>query len=98
MDLVRGISAQFVLIGHLLNILFPEYFLEGTAPNFAEKPGFFYVQNFGSLVFFVLSGYLISISASEKKKQGQRFGGYFADRFARIYTPYIPVLIFVLFF
>jgi peptidoglycan/LPS O-acetylase OafA/YrhL len=56
------------------------------------------VQNFAVLIFFVLSGFLISYSTDHKIKRraGYGFRAYFIDRFARIYVTLLPALLIVL--
>lgn len=66
-----------VLIGHVLSA-------SGLAPKLP-------MQDLGVVVFFVLSGSLITLSARNKTD----FSGWFIDRFARVFTPYIPALIFI---
>lgn len=85
LDFVRGISAQLVVLGHLVfffgynkNIYFPT------------------IQNFGVLVFFILSGFLISQTTFLKEEKGYTFWDFFLDRFSRIFFTFIPALIFIL--
>ncbi len=77
LDFLRGGSAQLVLIGHALSA-------SGLAPKLP-------MQDLGVVVFFVLSGFLITLSARSKTT----FSDWFIDRFARVFTPYIPALIFI---
>lgn len=75
--LLRIISAQAVLIGHLV---------DRQAP---------FIQNGAVVVFSILSGFLIAYSTSHKKIKGNyAFKEYFIDRFSRIYSIFIPALIF----
>ena len=87
LDLIRGISAQLVLIGHLLSF----YKVEG----FEMDKGRFVMQNFGVVVFFILSGFLIMHSVSSKKGN-YGFSDFFVDRFSRIFIAFIPALFFIL--
>ena len=61
------------------------------------KPPFApWMQNVGVLLFFVMSGFLITATLlrnSENPEYG--FGRYFIDRFARIYAGLLPALFFV---
>ena len=82
-DFIRGISAQLVLLGHLLAF-------SGIQSRY-KLP---IVQNFGVLVFFVLSGYLIT-QTTLLKGRGYGFSGYLIDRFARIFFSFLPALILV---
>lgn len=62
-DIVRGVSAQFVVVGHALNVCFPAIFMVPAAAGVLEaKAGLFYLQNVGVLVFFCISGYLVTAS------------------------------------
>lgn len=89
LDLLRGVSAQAVVVGHAL------YFYNFTGPGTA--PSVFVVQNYAVLLFFILSGFLITYSVASKLRRGPYgFRRYFVDRFARIYTGFIPALLFVL--
>jgi len=83
LDLIRGASAQFVLIGHLLS-----YF------NIQETYKMPVIQNFGVLVFFILSGFLIT-QTTLIKGDSYKFNSYLIDRFSRIFYSFIPALLFV---
>ena len=85
LDLIRGVSAQLVVIGH--GISFFGIFKLVQQPNFPS------IQNIAVLIFFILSGFLISYSTFRKSNYG--FKQYFIDRFSRIYTAFIPSLLFV---
>jgi peptidoglycan/LPS O-acetylase OafA/YrhL len=81
---MRVTAAEFVLIGHLC------YWNQ-------VHPKLIYFANFGVVIFFILSGMLISNSVFTKNQKGNYgFEKYFIDRFARIYSGLIPSLIFVL--
>jgi peptidoglycan/LPS O-acetylase OafA/YrhL len=58
---------------------------------FGLYPNIPYIQNVAVQVFFVLSGFLIAHALGRK----ERFSDYFIDRFARIYSAYIPALLFI---
>lgn len=90
LDLIRGLSAQAVLIGHGISIF-------GIA-NFLHEPNFPWIQNMAVVIFFILSGFLISYSTLEKLKSDKPYtiGIYLADRFSRIYVAFIPCIICVL--
>jgi peptidoglycan/LPS O-acetylase OafA/YrhL len=85
-DFARGVSAQAVVLGHALSIFVPGIFM---------IPGHhvFYMQSFAVIIFFVLSGYLIT-SAVYKKMElpGFTFGSYLIDRIARVLYPLIPAM------
>lgn len=80
LDYLRAIAAQLVLLEHVL-----------TSYDYREV----FVGSFGVVIFFVLSGFLIAMSVErDKRKGGFSFRSYLVGRFSRIYTLYIPVLIF----
>jgi peptidoglycan/LPS O-acetylase OafA/YrhL len=90
LDLIRGVSAQVVVIGH--GISFFGIF------TYLQPPKIPAMQNIAVLIFFLLSGFLITYSTIKNKKnqQGYSFKAFFIDRFSRIYTTFIPALFFVL--
>jgi peptidoglycan/LPS O-acetylase OafA/YrhL len=50
----------------------------------------------GVSIFFILSGFLIMLSSLARiRRPGPFFAPYLIDRFARIFTAYVPALIFV---
>lgn len=85
LDFVRGFSAQLVVIGHLLAI----YELDKDVLDNWK------LQNFGVMVFFILSGFLIFYTAASK---GVKYGiiKFLIDRAARIFTPLLPSLVLIL--
>ncbi|MCP4699209.1 MAG: acyltransferase [Gammaproteobacteria bacterium] len=91
LDLIRGISVQLVVVGH--GISFFGIF------TFLHKPNFPWMQNIAVLIFFLLSGFVITYSTIRKKQNqtNYSFSYYFIDRFSRIYTAFIPALFFVFF-
>jgi peptidoglycan/LPS O-acetylase OafA/YrhL len=82
LDVSRGIAAQLVLVEHLL-----------TSLGYKEV----FVGSFGVVVFFLLSGFLIAMSV-DRDIESNRFTlwKYIVGRFSRIFTLYIPVLMFVI--
>jgi peptidoglycan/LPS O-acetylase OafA/YrhL len=90
LDFIRGGAAQLVVFGHGISF-------SGIAP-YLQQPYFPYVQNVAVLVFFILSGFVISYSLSGKStRKNYKYFDYLVDRSARIYTTFIPALTFVLF-
>jgi peptidoglycan/LPS O-acetylase OafA/YrhL len=88
LDLIRGVSAQAVVVGHGI-----AYF---SVFNFLHQPGSAKIQSVAVLVFFLLSGFLITYSVSSKKShRDYSFGHFFIDRFSRIYTAFIPAILIV---
>lgn len=49
------------------------------------------IQDFGVVMFFILSGFLVTASAMRR----ETFEEFFIDRVARMFTPYIPCLILI---
>jgi len=89
LDLVRGGAAQLVVVGHGISFT-------GIAP-YLKQPNFPWIQNIAVLVFFILSGFLITYSlAGKAKKDNYQYSNYLVDRVARIYTTFLPALVFVL--
>jgi peptidoglycan/LPS O-acetylase OafA/YrhL len=84
LNLIRAGAAETVLIGHASG-----YCLSGL-----ERDG--HIETLGVLVFFLLSGFLITSSVLEKLgRPDYGFNHYLIDRFCRIFCGYIPALIFV---
>lgn len=89
LDLIRLVSAQLVVIGHTIQGLeiFP----------FLQPPYAPYMQNVAVVVFFVLSGFLISYTVfSRRDRTDYDFRVYFIDRFFRIYSGYLPAIVFII--
>ena len=60
LDLIRGLSSQLVVVGHGISFF-------GIFTSF-HQPNFPWIQNIAVLIFFILSGFLISYSTFRKKK------------------------------
>lgn len=91
LDIIRIFAAQAVLVGHSLSFLqiFPH-----LQPPYAP-----YMQNIGVLIFFVLSGLLISYSVRSRLDNGEYlFVHFLVDRFSRIYSALVPCLTLVALF
>ena len=82
LDWCRVLAAQMVLIGHIIAFQTEYRFMLG---------------NLGVVIFFILSGFLISFSAFEKKSKNPNYGFrlFFVDRFFRIFVPYFPCLLLI---
>lgn len=91
LNAIRAISAQLVVIGHGISFT-------GVALSL-HQPNFPWMQNIAVLVFFILSGCLITYSLLNKQQATSNkqytYKHYFIDRFTRIYTTFIPAIIFV---
>lgn len=96
-DLIRAFSAQMVVVGHSLNIFLPLIFMSQQAnESFVLTTGVFYVQNMGVILFFVLSGFLVTRSVVHKRlKPGYGLGLYVIGRSARLFVPFIPAVLLV---
>lgn len=88
LDLLRAVAAQAVCIGHTIGLF-------GIAA-WAQPPHVPYMQNVAVLLFFLLSGFLIAYTlATRSADPSYGFGRYIVDRFARIYSAFIPVLVVI---
>lgn len=84
-NFLRAASSQVVLVGHALGL-----------NNIIGKSMLYELPDFSVLVFFILSGFVISYS-SQQKGTTSTFTSYMIDRFARIYITLIPALIITFF-
>jgi peptidoglycan/LPS O-acetylase OafA/YrhL len=99
LDLMRFGAALLVMLAHLRDQYFMAYG-DTQAGSKLLKTAFFLATRLGMesvLLFFVLSGFLVGGISLDKAVKG-RFSPvkYAIDRFTRIYTPLVPVLIFAL--
>lgn len=83
LDLLRLLAALAVFLGHAS---FPEF--TGHTIRMPDQ-----LPHEAVIVFFVLSGYVISYVAQEREA---RAGSFFVSRAARIYSVAIPALIITL--
>ncbi|MBX6369348.1 MAG: acyltransferase [Rhodospirillales bacterium] len=85
LDLLRAGGALLVLFGHAAHYFLPQSWLaNGIA------------QGVGVYIFFLISGFLITLSVLQKlDSPSYGFGDYFCDRFFRIYAAFVPALILV---
>src|SRR5579871_846039 len=81
LNFVRGCAAQFVLVGHI------------ASRTGSQNPKFF-IQDFGVILFFLLSGFLIA-GTTLNKPTSYNFANFVFDRGARIFVPYIPAVAFL---
>lgn len=76
-----------VLIGHTLDFYLTEQ---------PQWLGIYRLQEFGVVIFFVLSGYLIAYSGGRQKSHGNAsFNDYLKSRSVRIYATLIPALLLI---
>ncbi|MBX3205828.1 MAG: acyltransferase [Labilithrix sp.] len=92
LDLLRGLTAEAVVIGHALSFF---RVLPGAQPPHVPA-----MQEVGVVIFFVLSGFLIAHTTWTRKSNAAAtnygFRHFFIDRFSRIYAGYVPALLFIL--
>lgn len=89
LDGLRAILSQSVLIGHAASFF--------GVMTFIHPPNFPWIQSIAVVGFFGLSGFLICHSSLLRKQESKNyhFVDFFISRFARIYSGYIPALLFV---
>jgi peptidoglycan/LPS O-acetylase OafA/YrhL len=82
---IRGLAALIVLIAHIVQIQFLRFIGLGTP----VQKFFSYASEYAVVVFFILSGYLITytLEANIKRNGKLRLGEFAAARFARLYPP-----------
>ncbi len=81
-DATRATAALMVMVGH------------GLAIFNARHP--YWPQQFGVVIFFLLSGYLISQTLHKRLGDPRStFLDYAVDRWARIYSGFLPAILFV---
>jgi peptidoglycan/LPS O-acetylase OafA/YrhL len=89
LDALRAIAAQAVCVGHATRFF--------SVAEWSMAPHFPFIQNIGVLLFFVMSGFLITGTLLQNSLRADySFARYFIDRFARIYSGLLPALAFVL--
>ncbi len=97
LDLIRVIACEMVVIGHLL--WFTDAIFIGT--KLVQRPKFLFIAQIGVILFFLISGIVISNSIFKKliksNKDSYNFLQYFIDRFARIYSGLIPCIFLIVF-
>jgi len=87
-SLIRVIAAELVVIAHGLNLYHViKHPLFRTIP---PKLG-----SIGVILFFIISGFLICYSTFSRRKNTSFFE-FFISRASRIYSGYVPCLIFIL--
>lgn len=93
-DIWRALSSQAVLVGHALNIFLPAYFMSQRADGtFEASRPVLYVQNLGVVIFFALSGYLVTRAASRRwDEPGYGMRMFIIDRASRIFVPFLPAV------
>ncbi len=95
LDLLRGLAALLVFLGHMRLLLFIEY-SEISNPNFLIKRlnSLTVLGHQSVMIFFVLSGFFISASVIRRIQQKQwSWVNYLVDRLTRLYVVLIPALL-----
>ncbi len=88
LDLLRVFACELVVIGHLF------WFREGVFDGYkiVREPKLLFLAKFGVILFFFISGILISHSVFRnlRSNASYKFRHYLIDRFSRIYTGLVP--------
>ena len=94
LDLVRVIACELVVIGHIF------WFTDGQFLDtaIAKPPRLLFIAQLGVILFFFISGILISYSVLKKTAACTTYGfrEFFIDRFSRIYSGLVPCLLVIL--
>lgn len=94
LDLLRGVTAFAVFIGHLRTLYFVDF--AAIEANVQTKV-FFFLTGFGHqsvIIFFVLSGFFIAkTTQSAVDRHRWRFKDYLINRIVRLETVLLPTLI-----
>ncbi len=94
LDLVRGMAALAVLLGHLRAFLFVEHF--AVSERNVVTDAFYGLTGFGHqavVIFFVLSGFLIGGAVHERFATNRwSFGDYALRRMTRLWLVLLPAL------
>ncbi len=89
LDLIRIAASQLVLVGHGIS-----YF---SIFKILQEPQAPYMQNIAVVIFFLLSGLLITYSVFSKlENPNYKFTLFLIERFSRIYSALIPALFFII--
>ena len=95
MDLMRGVAAVGVLVGHVRGLFFVDM-SDLAAPSLLMRV-FYLLTGFGHqavVVFFVLSGFFIGTSVLRSvERDAWSWESYLLRRFSRLYVVLIPALI-----
>jgi peptidoglycan/LPS O-acetylase OafA/YrhL len=95
LDVIRGLAAFAVFIGHFLNAFYVDY--ASVEDKSLRAQALYLPGGFGLVavvIFFVLSGFVIGAS-SLRRRQENRFDwrSYFRDRITRLYIVLLPALL-----
>lgn len=95
LDLLRGLAAFTVMIGHVRGLFFVSY-QEVTDKTILVRAVYFAtgLGHEAVMVFFVLSGYFISAIVLRAIERGEwGWGGYLSRRMTRLYVVLLPALL-----
>lgn len=88
LDLIRSIASQLVVFGHGISFF--------GILTFLHEPNFPWMQNIAVVIFFILSGFIITYSTILKTRTSNyNFSDFFRDRASRIFSAYIVALVFI---
>ena len=95
LDVLRVVACQMIVICHTISI-----YLFYTNRVYEGNQSIWIIDSFlasmGVILFFFVSGIVISNSLFSKLEKGNYdFTGYFIDRFSRIYSGLVPCLAFI---
>lgn len=93
LDIIRGLSALLVCVGHLRNVFFVDYSKLDHNPNLFEKI-FYFITSLGHeavLMFFLISGFLVGGSII-KNIHNFSFKIYLINRLSRLWIVLLPAL------
>jgi len=89
LDFLRAMSAQMVLLGHGFDFF-------GILSSYGSPEPGLQIQQLGVVLFFILSGLLITGSAYQNKRDPDyQFKHFVSARFVRIYSAYLPALVII---
>jgi peptidoglycan/LPS O-acetylase OafA/YrhL len=95
LDMLRGLAAVGVLVGHTRGFLINGY--AATAPHSLFDQLFYFVTGLGHqsvIAFFALSGFLVGGPALRNIMSGRwKWGPYMLQRLTRLWTVLIPALL-----
>jgi peptidoglycan/LPS O-acetylase OafA/YrhL len=92
LDLLRATAAQMVCVGHAWNLTFED----GNAFHNIVNSRATFIPYIGVMLFFVLSGFVIALTLyARTQRPDYSLTNYAAERFARIYSAYLPALFLI---
>lgn len=88
LDATRAVASQIVVFGHAIG-----FYGQFAALQLPRLPA---MQDVAVAVFFVLSGFLIAFTLNRSvERHGYTFRHFAIERFARIFSAYLPCLVLV---